>query len=104
MRSEEKPEPTTGSMAKGLKCLEDSRDVHNALKWHGEQRRKLSNQQSEMVEFLHPGQENVHFPKGFHQSDFCIQLQQMEGWGSGMLMIRSVSFQPGLPDIDLTLN
>lgn len=29
-------------MAKGLKCPEDNRDMNNALKWHGEQRRKLS--------------------------------------------------------------
>lgn len=35
-------------------------------------------QASELVEFLHPGQENVHFPKGFGQSCFYVQLKGKE--------------------------
>lgn len=65
-------------MAKSLKCPEDSLGVNNGLKWCGEQIGSYPDRQSEMVEVLHPGQENVHFPKGFHQSRFCVHLQRIK--------------------------
>ena len=51
-------------------------------------RRVSWSQHSELVEFLHPGQENVHFSKGFGLGCLYVQLKRKECWRSTILAAR----------------
>lgn len=82
-----------GPMTKGMKCPVNSIGMETV--WNDTGNDPVGeggswSRHSELVELLHPGQKNVHFPKGFGQSCFYVQLKGKEGWRSTMLAMRIV--------------
>lgn len=55
-------------------------------------RRAFQSGKLELVEFLHPRQENVHFSNGFGLSCFYVQLKGKKSWRSAILATSIISF------------